>query len=209
MNPALERLQREATAHHLPFDAAWLAPLERVLDLLRRFGARTNLVGNVDADVVVDEHLIETLVAIHVAGRALALPPARVVDVGAGAGLEALLMAIAWPEAAVIAVEPRRRRADFIEIAADAAGVGRRVQVIRSELRAATFAPAALLTSRATFHISRWLELARPLLTADGVVLAHEAIAEGDHPERAGWTRCRHAPVPNGSGHGVSVWRPI
>ena len=207
MSAALERLHGQAVEHRLPFDPAWLAPMDRVLLLLQRFGARTNLVGSTDANAVVDEHLIEALVAIDVAGRAGLETPPRVVDVGAGAGLEALLMALAWPDAAVIAIEPRRRRADFIEIAADAAGVGRRIQVIRSELRAAMVAPANLLTSRATFPIPRWLELARPLLLDDGVVLAHEAVDPGSHEARPAWQFCQRARVPNGSGHAVSAWR--
>ena len=79
--------------------------------------------------------------------------------------------------------------------------------MIRSELRAATLAPAPLLTSRATFPVPRWLELARPLLTDGGLVLAHEAAAPGAGGDRAGLTLCLRASVPNGSGHAVSAWR--
>ena len=154
MKTHLARLERVAIDHQLAFETTWLEPIGRIMTLLQRFGLRNNLVGDISPAAVVQEHLVEALVAIEAANKTLTAPPATVVDVGAGAGLEGLLMALAWPHATVIAVEPRRKRADFIELAADAAGVGDRVQVIRLELRAAHFPLASLMTSRATFSVS-------------------------------------------------------
>ena len=207
MNAHLAHLERAANEHHLAFESDWLEPIGRILALLQRFGVRTNLVGDIGPAAVVQEHLVEALVAIEVANRTLEAPPATVVDVGAGAGLEGLLMALAWPRAALIAVEPRRKRADFIELAADAAGVGERVEVIRLELRAAHLPPASLMTSRATFSVPRWLKLAHPRLAAGGIAVAHESGNGAETSGSASLHLCQRLHVPNGSGHTVSSWR--
>lgn len=154
-------------------DAALASPVGRLLALLERFAARTNLVGDAHPVAVLTEHVRETLALATLVER-VAAPPKSVIDVGAGAGLEALVLALVWPECHVLALEPRRRRADFIEVAADAIGVGYRLNVAREPLeRRPREARFALCTSRATFQPSEWLRRACLVVQAEGLVAVH------------------------------------
>lgn len=150
-----------------------LAQLHPALLLLQKFNARTNLVGDASLPGVVGEHVVESVaaaLAVEASGRV----PTSVVDVGAGAGLETLALACWWPDCAVTAIEPRRKRADFIELAADRAGVGSRITVIRESLRKdRDFGVFDVATSRATFSPTQWLELARDLVAPAAVAVLH------------------------------------
>ncbi len=210
MNAALERLVALSSQHGLPWDDVWLPSIERIMALLLRFNRRTNLVGDASAASVVDDHLIEALAAIEVANRSRPEVPARVIDVGAGAGLEGLMMALAWPDCRLLAVEPRRRRADFIELAADAAGVGQRTEVMRQDLASLRLESVHVVTSRAVFEPARWVALGSPLVAPGGVLLLHgDERAPLGPSDTAGneWPshlRCR---VPGTAGHEVHAWR--
>ncbi len=209
MITASEQLAGLARSHGLRFDDAWQPAIERVLTLLARFNQRTNLVGDAEPQAVIREHLVESLVAVDVADKILGRPPETVCDVGAGAGLEALIMGLAWPDSRVQAVEPRRRRADFIELAADAAGIGQRVAVMRADLASLRLAPVDLATSRATFAPTTWLLAGSALVAPGGALLMH-----GDDGEVAlpsswvahDWSAGPVAEVPERAGHRVRSW---
>jgi len=82
--------------------------LERYLDELQAWGARMNLVGSTARDDL-RVHLDDALAA------AAALPEeARVVDLGSGAGLPGIPIAIARPDLELTLVEIRERRVHFL-----------------------------------------------------------------------------------------------
>ena len=54
--------------------------------------------------------------------RRLATPPSWAVDVGSGAGVPGMVLAIALPEIRWTLSEPRRKRAEFLETARAALG---------------------------------------------------------------------------------------
>ncbi|MSP92037.1 MAG: hypothetical protein EXR79_09605 [Myxococcales bacterium] len=142
--------------------------------LLLRHNARTNLVGDARPDAYA-AHLHEALTAAAVARQTLGRDPTRVLDVGAGAGLEALLFALCFPAAHVVAVEPRGKRAVFIELAADCVGA-RRVRVVARPLEEAHIdAGFDVATSRAVWAPLPWLARGKPWVVAGGVVVAHVA----------------------------------
>lgn len=180
INAALDTLEVVARDHALPWRPAWRGPLTRLLSWLARFSARTNLVGDHRPLAVIEEHVIETL-AVAAAVARTGVAPKRIVDVGAGAGLEGLVLAL-WAEGAqLVAVEPRRKRADFIELVADAMGLGRRVSVVRAQVPAwQPAAPFDLATSRATFAPAQWRAHGRALVGDEGVVVVHAAVAAAD-----------------------------
>lgn len=206
---ALDDLAATAISADLPWSDDWRAPLTQLLTWLARFSARTNLVGNHDPAVVAREHLLETLVVAAAADR-VDLRPKRIVDVGAGAGLETLLLGLWASDARLVAVEPRRKRADFIELVGDAMGLGQRLEVIRSQVppwRPA--APFDMATSRATFAPAQWLAHAETLVRPDGLVLVHDATGS---EEKAGHGRPTlplvvEESVPNRPAHCIRGYR--
>ncbi len=82
--------------------------LERLARLLERWSERINLTGHRGARAIAERLLLEA------AALSQALPPAsRIVDIGSGAGIPGLPLAICRPEAEIWLVEARERRHHF------------------------------------------------------------------------------------------------
>ena len=112
------------------------------------------------------------------------IPPARsVADLGSGAGLPGLVLAIRRPDLAVTLVEPLLRRSRFLE---DAVGHLELDNVTVRRARAEELADDArfdVVTSRALAPLPRLLDWSLPLLSTTGQVLAikgRNAAAEVD-----------------------------
>lgn len=193
-----------AQTHGMPWSASWMTPISAVLALLAKFNAKTNLVGDATLDAVFGEHVWESL-ALATAVARVGTAPRSVVDVGAGAGLETLVLALAWPDCQFTVVEPRRKRADFIELAADRAGVGARVQVLRAQLsRHHCQHQHELATSRATFAPAKWLQVAPSLVVDGGLVALHARV--GEHTVASGVALVEAQGVP-GCDRQVALYR--
>lgn len=162
-----------------PLEPEATVALARGIALLQRFNARTNLVGDAAARAVLQEHVLPTLAVAAAVEEALGEPPSSVIDVGAGAGLEAAVLALLWPTARLVAMEPRRKRADFIELLADRVGVGARLEVVRAPLDPRYEGPRfSAATSRATFAPAEWLGRCAPLLAEGGLAVVHGRAGE-------------------------------
>lgn len=207
--------------HGLPWSAAWLGPLQRLAAVLARENALTNLVGDATPSGLA-EHVVEALAVAAVTVAALGHAPQRVVDVGAGAGLEALTLALVWPTAQVVAVEPRTRRAAFTVQAAAAMGAGN-VRVLQKTLESAKLGPDFdLATARAVWPPAGWLPKANALLTRHGVAALHghgppdalaaavtAALAQLAEAQQQAWHLAGVRAVPGPRGHAVAVlWAP-
>jgi len=137
---------------------------------LRRWAGRVDLVGPGAAGEIVERHYAEALLALPW------LPggPARLVDLGSGAGFPGLVLAAARPDLDVWLVEPRERRAAFL------AAAGRKmrlaVQVVNARVDATVppELPTAIdvLTVRALRLEPRAWRALRPRLAAGARLLA-------------------------------------
>jgi 16S rRNA (guanine527-N7)-methyltransferase len=151
-----------------------LADVSRIAEALMIYGKllldaneRTNLIGAVDIDKLVVHHFLDSLApfALH-----RFRPP--IIDLGSGAGLPGIPVAIAFPRAPITLMEPRRLRAEFLQSAATTLGLNN-VEVVRmaaesagrSELRRER---AGAVLMRAIGKPSVALELGLPLLKRDG-----------------------------------------
>ena len=101
-------LAARAPSFGLELDAGRLAPLSGYLAELDRWRQKTNLTGRLSPEELAD-HALESLVASPLIGAG-----ETVVDIGSGAGLPGLPIAIHRPDVRVALVEPRARRAAFL-----------------------------------------------------------------------------------------------
>lgn len=139
----------------------------RYAELLAGEGVLRGLIGPREAPRLWDRHLI------NCALLSPALPEgASVVDIGSGAGLPGLVLAIARPDLSITLVEPLLRRTTFLEeVVAEleltnVSVVRGRADVLHGQ---ATF---DVVTSRAVAPLERLLEWSMPLVAPHGALVA-------------------------------------
>lgn len=144
----------------LPGDAA--ERLVRFGSLLRERAVPLGLVSSEDSDRIMERHVLDCLRAAAAVGDR----DSTAYDLGAGAGLPGIVVAIAVPRLAVRLVEVRRRRVAFLELAtaelevSNATVVQARVESLRE--------PVDLCFARALAPLRESWGLARPLLRPGG-----------------------------------------
>jgi 16S rRNA G527 N7-methylase RsmG len=164
-------------------DEAW-ARLERLIGLWQQYGRAINLVGSTDRGALV-EHVQEGLQCVACAERVGAVDEGCCwVDVGSGGGLPGLVVA-AVRTCEVVLIEPRERRAAFLDLALAAVGGGKG-RVIRARWSVSTWREEVLgkvglraedrffvLSSRAVFSPEEWVRRSAEAEFPRGVVLCH------------------------------------
>ncbi|MTD14990.1 16S rRNA (guanine(527)-N(7))-methyltransferase RsmG [Nakamurella sp. YIM 132087] len=125
----------------------------------------------------------------HVLNSAVAAPllPAdgTIVDIGSGAGLPGIPMAIARPDCRLVLVEPLERRCAFLVAAIAALGL-ENCEVVRgrAEQVAATHGGADAATSRAVAPLAKLAGWSVPFLRTGGELLALKGSSASEEIER-------------------------
>ncbi|MFB9234632.1 16S rRNA (guanine(527)-N(7))-methyltransferase RsmG [Plantactinospora siamensis] len=139
-------------------------------ELLATDGVLRGLIGPREAPRIWDRHLL------NCAAVADLIPADQlVVDVGSGAGLPGLVLAIARPDLRVVLVEPLARRTSFLSEAVVALDLADSVEVVRAraeEYAAGAARPADVVTARAVAPLDRLAGWCLPLLAPGGRLLA-------------------------------------
>jgi 16S rRNA (guanine527-N7)-methyltransferase len=145
-----------------------LALAEQYAELLRTTGTEWGLIGPREAPRIWTRHLLNCAVV------APALPPeAFVVDLGSGAGLPGIVLALARPDLRVVLVEPLQRRVDFLDQAVHLLDLFPQVEVRRARAEElAGVITADVVTARALAPLDHLAGLALPLVVPDGLLLA-------------------------------------
>lgn len=141
---------------------------------LAHYGEELGLIGPLEA---------ERLWSRHVVNSALVAPllrPGRVGDVGSGAGLPGLVLAIARPDVDLVLIEPMERRTDWLTAESNRLGLTN-VTVVRG--RAEDIRPDPLLdqvTARAVSALSKLIPLCAPLVKPGGELLFMKGVRVQD-----------------------------
>jgi 16S rRNA (guanine527-N7)-methyltransferase len=155
----------------------------RYADLLAGPGIVRGLIGPREADRLWERHLLN---CAQVAG--LIPRPSTLVDIGSGAGLPGLVLAMLLDDVRVTLIEPMARRVAFLEeCAQDLELANVTIVRARAEDLAGQYA-ADVVTARAVAPLDRLAGLAVPLVRPGGMVLALKG-------ERAGQEADAAAPV--------------
>ena len=183
-----DALEDDPLVSGMEVDAPQWSRLEALLELWRRYARAMNLTGATTDEALVD-HVHDGLATVACARRASGLKdPGPWIDVGSGGGFPGLVVA-AVVEAPLVLVEPRTKRAAFLELAVRAVGRAD-VVVWRGRLERATWNekvvngdigrekwPYAVASARAVWGPAEWLEMGINLVRKGGHVLVH--VAEG------------------------------
>lgn len=157
---------------------AQLPLAERFAQLLVTDGVVRGVIGPHEPGRIWTRHLLNCAVIsdLFVGGE-------RVVDIGSGAGLPGIVLALRRPDLRIDLVEPLLRRVEFLHYLVDTLGIGERVRVVRgraTDLGVVDAVGAARwVTARAVAPLDRLVAWCLPLLSTDG----HLALMKGASAE--------------------------
>lgn len=138
-------------------------------ELLAGPGVERGLIGPREVDRLWDRHILNSAALAELIG-----PDARVIDIGSGAGLPGVPLAIARPDLRVTLVEPMLRRTEFLMEVVETLGIP--VEVIRGRAEEPAVlshvAGADAVVSRAVADLGKLTRWSMPLLRPGGRMLA-------------------------------------
>lgn len=148
------------------------------LSLIGKWNKVYNLTAVRDPAEMLTQHLLDSLAIAPPLLRELAGRPAALLDVGAGAGLPGVALAIACPNLKVSCVDAVAKKATFIRQVAAELGLPN-LQGLHA--RVETLVPQTwdVITSRAFASLADFVNLTRGSRGAEGVWLA----MKGKHPD--------------------------
>lgn len=148
----------EAAANR-PVPRETFETLEAYVGLLLEENERQNLISRSTAEQVWDRHIVDSAQLVRFAPR----PDSSWLDIGSGAGLPGLVIAL-LTEGPVTLVEPRKLRAGFLQRAAETLGLAGRVTVHAAKVEriAGKF---DVITARAVASLDVLLSLSAHLST--------------------------------------------
>ncbi|MGB3827703.1 MAG: 16S rRNA (guanine(527)-N(7))-methyltransferase RsmG [Ornithinimicrobium sp.] len=139
----------------------------RYADLLVSTGIEHGLVGPREAPKIWDRHIINCAMM-----ESLLPHRARLIDIGSGAGLPGLVLAIARPDLRISLIEPLARRTDWLLRAIDEIGLPHvTVHRARAEEMGALI-QAPVVTARAVAKLDQLVAWSWPLMPMGGRLLA-------------------------------------
>jgi 16S rRNA (guanine527-N7)-methyltransferase len=158
-----------------------LGQAERYAELLAGPAAEQGLIGPRETARLWDRHLM------NCAAIAELIPPASsVIDLGSGAGLPGVVIAMLRPEAKVVLLEPMARRVAFLEECVRVLGLAN-TSVCRGRAEDLAGQVAAdVVTARAVAPMERLAGLALGLARPGGLVLAMKGAGAAEELARAG-----------------------
>jgi 16S rRNA (guanine527-N7)-methyltransferase len=172
-----DSFREAARAIGVALDPGQVAALARFRMLLEEGNARASLTAVTDEAGFWRTHALDSLsIARALEGEP---PPATLVDVGAGAGIPAIPLAIAFPGLAVTAVEATAKKCRFMEEAARALGLADRFRVVERRAEEAARDRAHrerydVATARAVSRLAVVAELCLPFVRVGGLFVAYK-----------------------------------
>jgi 16S rRNA (guanine527-N7)-methyltransferase len=157
-----------------------LETAQRYAELLATAGVERGLLGPREVDRVWERHLLNSAVVGEVLDHG-----ERVVDIGSGAGLPGIPLAIARPDLHVALLEPMLRRSEFLKEAV--AELGLAVEVVRGRAEESwvrdEIGECDVAVSRAVAGLDKLTKWSMPLLRPGGRMVAIKGERAADEVE--------------------------
>lgn len=171
-----EDLARSLAGEVFPGDET----INRYVDKLVSDGVTRGLLGPKEPERIWSRHILNSAALCEVLPQG-----AELIDVGSGAGLPGIVVAIARPDLRVTLLEPMLRRWTFLGETVDHLGLSERVRVVRGR---AEDCPEKyeIVTARAVARLPKLLRWTIPLFYPDGRLLALKGDSAHDEVDEAG-----------------------
>ena len=146
-----------------------LAGARRYAEILAGAGVERGLIGPREVDRLWERHLLNSAAIAELLSEG-----ARVADIGSGAGLPGIPLALARPDLRVTLIEPLLRRSDFLHEVIDELEIDVTVVRGRAEERAVREQVGEMdaVVSRAVASLDKIAKWSMPLLRPGGEMLA-------------------------------------
>ncbi|MEC3974619.1 16S rRNA (guanine(527)-N(7))-methyltransferase RsmG [Amycolatopsis sp. H20-H5] len=153
----------------------------RFVELLEVHGVERGLIGPREVDRLWERHVLNSAVI----GERIP-QGARVIDVGSGAGLPGVPLAISRPDLDIVLVEPMARRIDWLAEVAEKLELPITVVRGRAEERQVReqLGEADVVTARAVAPLAKLAGWCLPLVCAEGVLVALKGASASEEIER-------------------------
>lgn len=187
-----ERLRAGIAALALDLPGEAEMKLRRYLELLAKWNRTYNLTAVRDGAEMVSVHLLDSLAVAPYLGTIGSLA-----DVGSGAGLPGIPLALVRPELRVTLIESNHKKASFLQQAKIELGLDN-VSIHCGRVEQATgLSPFDAVISRAFSDLAEFARLAGHLLAPGGRLLAMKGILPQDEINRLpdGWRLAQALPL--------------
>jgi len=148
------------------------------VELLDKWNKVYNLTAVREPDAMLTQHILDSLAMVKVLENYMVASSCRILDVGSGAGLPAVPLAIACPKWRVTALDGHHKRTAFVQQVAIELGLNN-LEVVQD--RVETWQPKALydvVISRA------FVALSKQHLAVDGIMVAMKGVYPYEELER-------------------------
>ena len=153
--------------------------IRKYVDILASRGVDWGLIGPREIGRLWERHILNSI-----ALESLIPEGCRVADVGSGAGLPGIPLAILRPDLEMILIEPMLRRSNFLTEAIDELGLDDRVSVVRGRAEDADL-HVDVVVSRAVAKLATLINWTADLIVDSGSLLALKGQSADDEVVKA------------------------
>lgn len=139
--------------------------LEQYAQILIEDGVKLGLIGPREVDRIWERHILNCAAISE-----LITDGDSIIDIGSGAGLPGIVLAILNPNSKVTLIEPMQRRCDFLSNTVQKLDL-KNVNILKDRAENVSL-QAQVVTSRAVAPLNKLLEWSLPLVVKNGKVLA-------------------------------------
>ena len=161
--------------------------LVRYTQLLRDWNLRLNLVSRRDTDRVLTYHVIDSLAVARLIPQG-----ARVCDIGTGAGLPGIPLALTRPDITkMLLIESSQKKSRFLQTAVNELGLGN-VEVLNERAESLPGLDCDVILSRLAGPLRDVVQYARPHRKPKGTIVLYKTRDSAEELRKAGRVLARH-----------------
>ncbi|MFA6207863.1 MAG: 16S rRNA (guanine(527)-N(7))-methyltransferase RsmG [Candidatus Obscuribacterales bacterium] len=181
--PLLKLLRTHPALDGLELDEQRWQLLDRFCGILAAYNEKVNLVANTTPEVLVNRHILDGLTVASNIYKSK-VTSGKLIDIGSGGGLPAMVIAIACPDLAVTMVDSVGKKVKFLNEASQELGLVNNIALTaRAEELARVKGERAsydLATARAVGTLTLTIELCLPFLKRNGLYMAQKTVSRLD-----------------------------